>query len=95
MRRCSTGATPNCERGYIGKWQLRDSTLWMVGFYAWRDGRLTRLADLFDGQREVAAEWFSGSLVVAPAASEMRDGAPFGKRTLTIEAGRIVGAGLL
>ena len=50
------------------------------------------LHTLFDGQREGAAEWFSGSVVVAPAASEMRDGAPFGKRVLTIEAGRIVQA---
>ena len=45
---------------------------------------------MFGGVDEVAADWFSGPLVVMPASSEIPDGAPFKKSTLTIEAGRVI-----
>ena len=82
--------TPYCERGYIGKWQIRDDTLWLTGLYAYRDGQYTGVSDLFGDREEVAADWFSGPLVVEPASSEIPDGAFPEVRTLLVEAGRIV-----
>ncbi len=82
--------TPNCERGYIGKWMIKDDTLWLIGLYAWRNGKDTRLSDLFGDLNEVAADWFSGPLVVEPASSAIPDGALPKVRTLFVEAGRII-----
>ena len=82
--------TPNCERGYIGKWQIRGDTLWLIGLYAWRGGKHTGVAELFENLNEVAADWFTGPLVVEPASSEIPDGAMPKTRTLLVEAGRIV-----
>jgi hypothetical protein len=82
--------TPSCERGYIGSWKISDDVLWLIGLYAWRDGELTRLPDLFRDRWEVAADWFSGPLVVEPAASEISDGALPKLRTLLVEAGRVI-----
>ena len=80
---------PNCERGYVGRWKLENGSLWLTGLYAWRDGRHTGMVELF-GQREaVAADWFSGPLVVEPASSEILDGAMPRIRTLFVEAGRL------
>ena len=82
--------TPDCERGYIGRWKIERDALWLTGIYAWRDGAYTGLADLFDGREEVAADWYSGPLVVEPASSEIAGGAPPKVTTLLVEAGRIV-----
>ena len=82
--------TPTCERGYIGKWEIKDDTLWLIGLYAWRNSQNTRLADLFGDLNEVAADWFSGPLVVEPASSEIPGGALPKVRTLFVEAGRII-----
>lgn len=82
--------TPSCERGYIGSWRISDGVLWLIGLYAWRDGEMTRLPDLFGGKREVVADWFTGPLVVEPAASEIPHGALPKLRTLIVEAGCVV-----
>ena len=82
--------TPNCERGYIGKWEIRDDILWLIGLYAWRDGAYVGLSDLFGERSEVAADWFSGPLVVEPASSEIPEGALPKTRTLFVEEGRVV-----
>ena len=82
--------TPNCERGYIGKWEIKEDTLWLIGLYAWRNGKYAGLSDFFGGRNEVAADWFSGPLVVMPASSEIPDGAPFKMRTLFVEAGQMI-----
>ena len=82
--------TPNCERGYIGKWEIRDDILWLIGLYAWRDGAYVGLSDLFGERSEVAADWFSGPLVVEPASSEIPEGAMPKTRTLLVEEGRVV-----
>ena len=79
----------SCVRGYVGCWQIRDGGLWLIDLHAWRDGKLTRVPDLFGGRREVAAEWFSGPLFVEPAGSEVTDGASPMPRTLFVEAGRV------
>ncbi len=82
--------TPSCKRGYIGSWEIRDGVLWLIGVYAWRNGELIMLPDLFDSKREVAADWFTGPLVVEPAASEIPGGAVPKLRTLFVEAGCVV-----
>ena len=82
--------TQTCERGYVGSWQIRDDVLWLIGLYGWRNGELIKLSDLFGNAREVVADWFSGSLVVEPAASEIRDGTSPKTTTLFVEAGRII-----
>ena len=82
--------TPKCERGYIGRWKIEDDALWLTGLYTWRDGKYTGVSDLFGVQGEVAADWFTGPLVVEPASSEIPDGAFPEVRTLFVEAGRIV-----
>ncbi len=82
--------TPKCERGYIGRWQIKDDTLWLTGLYAWRNDINTGVSDLFGDLNEVAADWFSGPLVVEPASSEIPDGALPKVRTLVVEAGRII-----
>ncbi len=82
--------TPSCERGYIGSWTIRDGVLWLTGVYAWRNGELTMLPDLFGDKREVMADWFSGPLVVEPAASEIPGGAAPALRTFFVEAGRVI-----
>ena len=84
--------TPNCERGYIGCWKVVDGVLWLIGLHAWRDGEYTGVSDLFGGEREVAADWFSGPLIVEPASSEISSGALPKLRTLLVEAGRIIGS---
>ena len=82
--------TPKCERGYIGRWQIEDDTLWLTGLYAWRNGEYTGVADLFGDRQEVPADWFSGPLIVEPASSAIPDGAYPEVRTLMIESGRLV-----
>ena len=82
--------TPKCERGYIGRWKIEDDTLWLTGLYAWRNGKYTGLSDLFGDLNEVAADWFSGPLVVEPTSSAILDGVYPKGRTLFVEAGRII-----
>lgn len=83
--------TAACERGYVGRWRIHEGKLWLVGLYAWRQGQITGVGDLFPGQGTVAATWFSGPLVVEPAASEISDGAVPELRTIFVESGCIVG----
>ena len=82
--------TPNCERGYIGRWKIEDDTLWLTGVYGWRDGKDTGLTDLFGAVEEVAADWFTGPLVIEPSAPAIADGAYPKPSTLFVEAGRVV-----
>lgn len=84
--------TPNCERGYIGRWKISDSALWLIGLYAWRENEFTGVPDLFSDRREVAADWFSGPLIVEPAASEIGGGALPKLKTLFVEAGWVIAA---
>ena len=83
--------TPQCERGYIGRWRIVDDALWLIGLHAWRDGAYTGVPHLFDDKQHVSADWFSGPLVIEPAASEIPDGAIPKLRTLLVKGGRVVG----
>ena len=81
--------TPTCKRGYVGKWAVQDDTLWLIGLYAWRDGKNTGVPALFEGVREVMAEWYSGPLVVEPTASSIREGEYPKPKMLTVTKGRV------
>lgn len=81
--------TSNCERGYIGKWSVEDNMLKLIGIYGWRDGKYTGLPDLFDGQREVLADWFTGPLVIQPTTEAVRAGEYPKSTTINIEAGLV------
>ncbi len=82
--------TPQCKRGYIGRWKIEDDTLVLTGLYAWRNGEYTGVPQLFGDLEEVAADWYSGSLVVEPSSSAILEGAYPKMSTLVVEAGRIV-----
>ena len=81
--------TPTCKRGYVGKWAVEDETLWLIGLYAWREGRHTGVPALFDGAREVKADWYTGPLIVEPTASSVREGEYPKPKTLMVAAGRV------
>ncbi len=81
---------PSCERGYVGRWMIRDGVLWLTGVFAWRDGESIGVRDLFEQRSEVEADWFSGPLIVEPASSEIGGGARIGITTILVEAGRVV-----
>lgn len=81
--------TPKCERGYVGKWAIDDDVLWLIGLYGWRDGAYTGVANLFDNQRKVQADWFTGPLIVEPTSAAIREGEYPKPKTLLIEAGRL------
>ena len=82
--------TPKCERGYIGRWAIEDNTLWLTGLYAWRNGEYTGVPHLFDNRESVAADWFSGALLVEPSAPAIKEGAYPGMSKLMIEEGRVI-----
>ncbi|MEM7171855.1 MAG: hypothetical protein AAF530_16915 [Pseudomonadota bacterium] len=82
--------TPKCERGYVGRWEIREEMLWLTGVFGWQDGEYTGLSELFGVKDEIAADWFSGPLVVEPASSEIPDGARPEVRTLFVKEGRLV-----
>ena len=82
--------TPKCERRYIGRWAIENDTLWLTGLYAYRQGEYTGVPHLFGGVERVEADWFSGPLLVEPAASAVAEGAYPKMRVLMVEAGRVV-----
>ena len=84
--------TAQCERGYIGCWRIHQDKLWLVSLHAWRNGKYSGVSDWFD-DRPVAAEWFSGPLVVEPASFEIDQGALPVLSTLLIEHGRVMAYG--
>ena len=82
--------TPKCDRGYIGRWKVEDDSLWLTGIYAWRGGKNTGLFELFGDRDEVAADWFTGPLVVEPVSWAIADGVYPKVRTLLVEAGKVL-----
>ena len=82
----------NCERGYVGKWAIEDGQLWLIGIYGWRDGKFSSIAKLFDGSRKVAADWFTGPLIIEPTTESVRGGEYPKPSILNVEAGQVVQA---
>ena len=82
--------TPKCERGYIGRWKIEGNTLWLTGIYAWHNGQDTGLTDLFGEVEQVAADWFTGPLVIEPSAHAIADGAYPKVSTVFVKEGRVV-----
>ncbi len=57
-----------CWRGYIGTWEIREDTLYLVDIKAWmrdREGKITpvEFEALFPGKtKPMKADWFTGTL---------------------------------
>lgn len=79
----------NCQRGYVGKWSIDANVLRLIGVYGWRQGKYTGIASLFDGQREVVADWFTGPLIIQPTTEAVREGEYPKSKTMHVEAGQI------
>ena len=82
---------PTCQRGYIGRWEVKDKKLYLLDVFAWRDGERVTVEDLFDGQKPVFAEWYSGALLIEPGAEEIHDGVDPSQRTIWIKDGTVFG----
>ena len=58
-----------CWRGYFGTWKLENDKLYLIAFHGNRKNRNREtapinLADLFPGQKQVFADWFSGIIKI-------------------------------
>jgi|GEM_PF-858049 len=82
---------PTCERGYIARWEIKDEKLHLIDLHAWQEGVRIKVSDLFKGQTEVFAEWFSGALLIEPGAEEIHDGVDPSQRTYWIKEGTVFG----
>jgi len=56
--------TTACSRRYIGRWEIIDDRLYLVGIKAnWEDGTPVHLEQLFPGYgQRVFAHWFTGTI---------------------------------
>ena len=54
-----------CWRGYIGKWEIKNDKLFLVGLEANTLFGSTNLDYLFPNKTEVFADWFNGELKIA------------------------------
>ncbi len=53
----------SCWRGYFGKWEIKDSKLYLIGLKAYIEGyREVGINYLFPEQKEVFANWFNGEI---------------------------------
>jgi hypothetical protein len=53
----------NCWRGYLGKWEIRDSVLYLTFLFAKQNGKYVTLKDIF-GEYDVKANWYTGKLTI-------------------------------
>lgn len=54
-----------CWRGYIGNWEIKDNKLYLVELkFGFNVDETLEMNDLFPGQSEVFAEWYSGEIRV-------------------------------
>ena len=51
-----------CWRGYVGHWAIEDDKLYLVELDCFEVPHRNALDDLFPGQEQVFAEWFSGTI---------------------------------
>jgi len=55
--------TTGCWRGYYGKWEIKDSKLYLVDLIAYIEGyKQVDLDYLFPKKKEVFANWFTGEV---------------------------------
>ncbi|MDD4951986.1 MAG: hypothetical protein PHV85_05510 [Desulfovibrionaceae bacterium] len=54
-----------CWRGYQGRWDLRDETLWLVALFRCHSKDQSPLAKFFPGQTgPIKADWYTGSFKI-------------------------------
>lgn len=55
----------SCWRGYVGKWEIKDNKLFLIDITGcFENDKKVLLNDLFLGQKEVFANWFTGKLEI-------------------------------
>ncbi|MEM9098807.1 MAG: hypothetical protein AAGC79_09810 [Pseudomonadota bacterium] len=82
--------TPQCARGYVGKWAVDEDKLLLIGLHAWREGKYTGVRALF-GAPEIPATWFTGPLMIEPTAGAVREGEYPKARALEVRSGLLSG----
>lgn len=78
-----------CARGYIGRWKIDGGALWLIDLHGWIDGNLVRVPDLFKGQSEVIADWFSGDIVFEPPPETVEEGALAMQQQVYVDCGNL------
>ncbi len=80
-----------CTRGYIGRWEVRGTELWLIGLYAWDlEGNDVGVEELFGGQKEVPADWYSGPLDFEPSMELVAAGVKPGLHRIWFKDGKVV-----
>lgn len=83
--------SPQCERGYIARWEVRGTALWLIGLYAWDlEGGEVGVPELFGGQREVPAEWYTGAIDFEPSMELVAMGIKPGIHRIWFKDGMVV-----
>ena len=60
-----TPPSPTCWRGYYGKWEIKDGTLYLINFRGFVDNfDEVDLHYLFPNQEKVEADWYTGIIKV-------------------------------
>lgn len=54
-----------CWRGYLGRWEIKNNKLYLIGLKATLKGfKKVGIDYLFPGQEEVFADWFTGTIEI-------------------------------
>lgn len=51
-----------CWRGYIGTWELKDNSLYLIAFKGYKRHEIVEIKDIFQHSSPIKAVWFSGKL---------------------------------
>ncbi len=52
----------NCDRGYYGKWEVKDNKLYLIDFKGYKSyEEIVKIEYLFPNETEVFASWFTGA----------------------------------
>jgi hypothetical protein len=57
-------ASTACQRGYHGRWEVKNNKLYLVKFWASVDKKEVDINYFFPEQKEVFAYWFSGKISI-------------------------------
>ncbi|HAJ18975.1 MAG TPA: hypothetical protein DCL95_02770 [Rhodospirillaceae bacterium] len=79
-----------CQRGYVGRWEIREGALWLIDLHGWCDGKRVRHTDLFNISGDVRAAWYSGQLVFEPAQDTLKEGTKALLQRVSVQDGMLM-----
>lgn len=83
--------TEQCARGYIARWEVRGTDLWLISLHAWdMDGGRVGVPELFGGQKEIPADWYSGPADFEPSMELIERGVKPGMHRVWFKDGTVV-----